>query len=158
MGAKPLPVKVTDLVGVLPGRDDMTEDELHAEAWFLHMVGHSKNKIAKHLDVHPSTVDRWIKSEALARRDRTEDVEIEMERLIGRLETITDEALQSYMAVKGTTAQVGPQYLKVGVDAVKEIARLRGIEPAGGGGGAKTTEVVVRIGGRDDVAVGVRAA
>jgi transposase-like protein len=165
---KPMsPTRLVKPTGILDPQDGLDipeddEDTRQAEAWLAVTMGESQATVARRFEVNASTVCRWLKAEAIRRRTRSEDIDYEVERLVGVLEAATTEALVSYRAVAGTNAQVGPQYLKVAIDGVKEIARFRGVTGARPGQGAGGTTVVVRIGGgkggEPPIEVGVQAS
>jgi len=128
---------------------ELGPEDKRAEAWYLSVTGRTQLEIAAHFGVAPGTIQRWLKQAALERRQRAENVDEEAERIIGTIEAVATEAWKRHEAsdVDGLS---GPNYLRLVLDSMKEIARLRGIDQAiSTGGSAGTTTLRVRIGGRD---------
>lgn len=128
--------------------EQATAAERRAEAWMMHATGSTMTAIGNALGVSRQRAGVIIKEENARRRGMVADIDAEAERLIGQLEAVATKAWESQRAA-GTQSMAGPQYLRVIVDAVKEIARFRGIEAPKGtpGTGNSRTEVIVRIGG-----------
>lgn len=140
--------------------DALGDDERRAEAWALVCRGWSKTAIGERYGVSRQAVAKWLRKEAQRRRSLVATIDEEAERLVGQLEAVVAEAWAAHRALgDGSKAVVGPQYLRLVRDAVGDIARLRGIERPGDAAGARRqVEVVVKIGGSDGPAVGVRAS
>lgn len=163
-----MPAKKPELVPLSSEQlAEMEPDEKHLEAWHLSITGHSQREIGKRFGVGPSQIGRWLDEVGIERRTRSENIERETERIIGLLEAVAVDSYRRAEAVASTNpaSMVGPSHMKNVLDSVKEIARLRGIEPTtkgSGGSSIRTTEVIVRIGGRpgdppvEFVDVGVR--
>ena len=127
---------------------DLDIEEKRMEAWHLSITGHSQAAISRQFGVNRITVARWLDIVGIERRSRAENIERETERIIGTLEAVAGESWRR-SRLAGENSMAGPSHLKNVIEAAKEIARLRGIEPTKRSEGTtRTTEVIVRIGGR----------
>lgn len=148
-----MPSKKPELVPALTPEEleELGTDEKRIEAWHYAATGHSMAAIGRIFGVGPTTVGRWLDKVGAERRDRADNIERETERIIGILEAA---AVDSYDAFRksmehSVTTMAAPSHMKNVMEAAKEIARLRGIEPTRkrDGGGIHATEVIVNIGG-----------
>ncbi len=156
-----LPAPLTGkLQPVEPGHlADATREERQAEAWYLNSIGHSTREIAGAMGASLAQVRTWIRKEGQSRRSHLENIDEQVDRLVGALEGVVLDAWGSKRRLPDNS-MAGPQYLKTVIDAVREIARLRGLDAPRGPMQSKKTEVVVRIGGEGTIPgaidVGVR--
>jgi hypothetical protein len=134
---------------------ELDEQERRLEAWHLSITGHSQRAIGKMFGVGPTTIGRWLDQVGVDRRTRAENIELETERIIGTLEAVAMKSWQVAEELSGSdkvNSMAIPSHLKNVIEAAREIARLRGIEPTRRSEqpGFKATEVIVRIGGTRD--------
>ena len=122
-------------------------DERRAEAWYLVMTGRTMKSVAEQFGVSPTTIRNWIDAVARQRRSRTEEMDLEVERLVGQCEAVAIKAWENLNAV-APNSMTGPSYLKTVLESVQTIARLRGLDGAKKDPtSTKSTTVVVRFGG-----------
>lgn len=145
--ARPVPVPTLTQEEI----DELGTDEKRLEAWHMSVVlGHSQVAIGKVLGVGPTTVGRWLDVVGAERRSRAENIERETERIIGTLEAALVDSYDAFRDSRAhsPTTMAAPSHMKNVMEAAKEIARLRGIEPTRkSSGGIHATEVIVNIGG-----------
>lgn len=145
--AKPVPVPALSAEEI----EELDQENKRLEAWYLSATGASQAAIARVFGVTPSTVGRWLDKVGAERRSRAENIERETERILGMLEAAAADSYAAFRQVRESApaSMAGPSHMKNFLEAVKEMARLRGIEPTtnAGAAGPKVTQVVVRIGG-----------
>jgi transposase-like protein len=141
------------LISTLP---DLSSEELEAmdlddrrlEAWMAVMAGATQKSVAERFGVSPTTIRNWLDATAAQRRTRNQDIDLEVERMVGQMEAVVGEAWKRLEHLPHNS-MAGPSYLKTVIEAVQVVARLRGIDgkAAATGGTTKSTTVVVRFGG-----------
>ena len=136
-------------------------EDRHQEAWLMHVKGVPVREIAARMDTSRTTISRWLEKAAFERRQRSENIERETERALTQLERIVLDSIERSERA-GDSSMAGPGHIANALKAIEQIVRIRGIGATPtSGGGKRVTEVVVRIGGRDDehpgaIDVGVR--
>lgn len=144
----------TDLVPMTEEEIDFaTLEDKHAECWLLAATGVRQLELAERYGVSRATIQNWLKKANLEYRTRAANVDEERERIAGTVEAVLADAYSAHRAAlrsKGGAASLaGSNYLRLVLDAARDLAHIRGIEPsrAPDAGGKGVTEVVVRMGG-----------
>ncbi len=157
-----LSVEVHPNLQVLEGDGDPTTEERRAEAFLLACAGWSQARIARKFGIAQSTVSHDLRLEAQRRRSRAENVEYEIERMAGVMESVIDKAWRRHdeAFAHNPNGVAASNYLKLVLEAAEKYARLRGLDTATSSSGQRSgpTRVVVRIGGskeQPEIAVGV---
>ncbi len=147
-------VPLDDVPEVLEGElVDMTKEDLQAEAFLLSCKGITQTEIARRMGLSRATVQRYIQTFAEQRRTHAEDTDLELEKLIGRIEAITLQAWNKHEAAE-VKSLAGSNYLRLALDGVLQIAKLRGFDTVslrrqGANDGNGEHRVIVTIGGPD---------
>ena len=126
--------------------------ERRAYAWLQCTQGYTQTAVAEALGVSRQTIHKYINAEAEIRVSRLENSEAELEKLIGQIEAIASRAWSAHRGAPSNSL-AGSNYLRLVLDAAREIARLRGFDAlvARRGDSSPTrAQVVVRIGGTKD--------
>lgn len=141
---------------------ELTEEELNdpeirsAEAWRLVARGWSQADVARKFGISRQAVNQSITREARRHLSRQAQSEAELEKIIAVLEAVVSESWNKHEIsfAKNPSSLAGSNYLRLVLDAAREIARLRGFDAlagsSSGGGKVGKVEVVVKIGGPRD--------
>jgi transcriptional regulator with XRE-family HTH domain len=136
-------------------RDEAAPEERRVEAWLRAARGETQGSIARALGVSRQTVNGYLALEAKSRLSRLENSEIELEKIIGTLEAILAQSfMRAEQAFESSPASLAASnYLRLCLDAAREIARLRGLDSLVArreGTGPSKAQIIVRIGGQKD--------
>lgn len=125
-----------------------TDEDNHAECWLLAATGVRQLELAERYGVSRATIQNWLKKANAEYRTRAANIDEERERIAGTVEAVLRDAYAAHKAAPGNSL-AGSNYLRLVLDAARDLAHIRGIEPsrAPEGNGKGVTEVVVRMGG-----------
>lgn len=157
-----LSVEVRPNLQIVEGDGDPSVDERRAEEFLLACAGWTQARIARKFGITQSTVSHDLRVEAQRRRTRAENVEYEIERIAGVMESVIDKAWRRHDEAfeHNPNGVAASNYLKLVLEAAEKYAHLRGLDVPTTGSGQRSgpTRVVVRIGGskeQPEIAVGV---
>ena len=143
--------------------ESVATSDRRAETFLLYSTGWKQSEIARYFHVSQSTVSSDLKFEFSRRRARAQNIEDEIERIVGVVEGVITSAWKRHNAAADAApgSVAGASYLKIVLEAAEKLAQLRGIDGPKAATVAKgQTRVIVQIGGTPEqpaIQVGVEA-